>query len=171
MNYEIVELEDFSGSESKVYSIIPEEEEETLFDKFVDENSTNHRKELKEILSRIKQIGQTTGARESFFKHEGDNEFVKKYGKYVWALYDQEESNLRLYCIRFSGIAIILGGGGFKDKSVIKWQDDSKLSEEVRKVMSYAKCILKQLDDGDLYWSKNGIEIELEGNLKNYDDE
>ncbi len=169
MNYEIVELEDFSGNAAKIYSIIPEGEEETLFDKFVDENSTSNRKELKEIVSRIKQIGQTTGARENFFKHEGDNEFVRKYGKYVWALYDEEESNLRLYCIRFSGIAIILGGGGFKDKSVIKWQDGPKLSEEVKKVMKYAENILKQLDDGDLHWSKNGI--ELEGNLKNYDNE
>lgn len=169
MNYEIVELEDFSGKEAKIYSIIPEGEDETLFDKFVDENSASNRKELKEILVRIKQIGQTTGARESFFKHEGDNEFVRKFGKYVWALYDEEESNLRLYCIRFSSIAIILGSGGFKDKSVIKWQEDSKLSEEVKKVMAYAECIIKQLDDGDLYWSKDGT--ELEGNLKNYDNE
>lgn len=169
MNYEIVELEDFSGDKAKIYSIIPEGEEESLFDKFLDENIKSYRKELKEILSRIKQIGITTGARENFFKHEGDSEFVRKYGKYVWALYDEEKSNLRLYCIRFSGIAIILGGGGFKDKTVIKWQDNPKLSEEVNKVMAYAKRILKQLDDGELYWSSNGM--ELEGNLKNYDNE
>ena len=35
--------------------------------------------------------------------------------------------------------------------------------------MAYAEIILKQLDDGDLYWSNNGT--ELEGNLKNYDNE
>ncbi|HVA98724.1 MAG TPA: hypothetical protein VNG53_07495, partial [Bacteroidia bacterium] len=64
---------------------------------------------------------------------------------------------------------IILCGGGFKSKSVIKWQDDKKLSMEVKKVMSYAECILKQIDNGDLYWSKDGT--ELEGNLKNYEDE
>ncbi|MCB0514933.1 MAG: hypothetical protein R2798_02080 [Chitinophagales bacterium] len=169
INYEIVELEDFSGSEATVYSIIPKGEDETLFDKFVSENITEHRKELKEILSRIKQIGETTGAREIFFKPEGDSAFMRKYGKYIYALYDEEESNLRLYCIKFSSVAIILGGGGFKDKSVIKWQDDLRLSNEVKKVMAYAACILKQLDVGDLYWSKNGM--ELEGNLKNYDDE
>ncbi len=66
-------------------------------------------------------------------------------------------------------MAIILGGGGYKDKSVIKWQDDEKLSEETIKVMAYAESIIKQLDDGDLYWSNNGT--ELEGNLKNYDNE
>lgn len=169
MNYEIVELDDFSGSEATIYSIIPEGEDDTLFDGFVDEHKDEHKKELKEILSRIKQIGRTTGARESFFKREGDWEFVKKYGEYVYALYDEEESNLRLYCIRFSSVVVILGGGGYKDKSVRQWQDDPKLSEEARRVMAYAERILKQLDDGDLYWSECGT--ELEGRLKNYDDE
>ena len=169
MNYEIVEMQPYSGSEAKIYSLIPIGEEETLFEKFVDENKAGFKDEIIDILKRIKQIGHTTGARESYFKHEGDNEFVRKYGKYVWALYDDEERKLRLYCIRFANVAIILGGGGYKDKSVMKWQDDEKLSEEVRKVMTYAECILKQLDEGDLYWSKD--RTELEGNLKNYDNE
>ncbi|TVR81955.1 MAG: hypothetical protein EA412_02295 [Chitinophagaceae bacterium] len=162
-------MEPYSGSEAKVYSIIPEGEDETLFEKFVGENKADFKDELKEILKRLIQIGHTTGARESFFKHEGDKEFVRKYGKYVWALYDDEERKLRLYCIRLASVAIILGGGGYKDKSVIKWQDDKNLSEEVRKIMAYAESILKQLDDGDIYWSID--RTELEGNLKNYDNE
>jgi hypothetical protein len=85
VNYEIVEMVPFSGSEAKVYSIIPEGEEETLFEKFVDEHIVSYKDEIKDILKRLKQIGHTTGAREGFFKHEGDNEFVRKYGKYVWA--------------------------------------------------------------------------------------
>jgi hypothetical protein len=159
-------MEPFSGSEAKVYSIIPEGENITLFEKFVDENKVVYKEEIKDILKRLKQIGHATGARESFFKHEGDNEFFRKYGKYVWALYDDEEKKLRLYCIRFTNVAIILGGGGYKDKSVLKWQDDENLSEEARKIIAYAEIILKQLDDGYLYWSNNGA--ELEGNLKNY---
>ncbi len=162
-------MDPFSGSEVKVYSIIPEGEEETLFNKFVDENAVAYKEEVKDILKRLMQIGHTTGARESFFKHEGDKEFLRKFGNYVWALYDDNEKKLRLYCIRFANVAIILGGGGYKDKSVRKWQDDKKLSEEVRKVMAYAESILKQLDDGDLYWSAD--RTELEGNLKNYDNE
>lgn len=169
MNYEIVEMESYSGSQTKVYSIIPEGEEETLFERFVGEYQTEFKDEIKDILKRIKLIGHTTGARESFFKHEGDSGFLKNYGKYIWALYDDEERNLRLYCIRFASVAIILGGGGYKDKSVKKWQDDNKLSEEVRKIMAYAECILKQLDDKDLYWSED--RTELEGNFKKYDDE
>lgn len=169
LNYEIVEIETFSGSEAKIYSIIPEGEELTLFEKFVDENVVEFKDEVKDILKRLKIIGHKTGARENFFKHEGDRSFVKNYGKYVCALYDDEDSNLRLYCIRLANVAIIIGGGGHKAKSLRKWQDDEKLSEEVRKIMAYAQIILKQLDDGDLFWSED--RTELEGDLKNYDNE
>ena len=169
MNYEIVELEIFSGSKAKVYSIIPEGEDETLFDKFVDQHQIKFKAELKEILARLNQIGHTTGAREHFFKHEGDNEFTKKYGQSVWALYDDDKRKLRLYCIRFGSVAIILGGGGYKDKSIQKWQDDSNLEQAVTEVMAYAKHIFKQMKDGEIYWSED--KTALEGNLKNYEDE
>lgn len=169
MNYEIVELIPFSGSEATIYSIIPADATETLFDQFVDEYTIEFRDEIKDILKRIKQIGHTTGARESFFKHEGDAEFVRKYGKYVCALYDEDKKKLRLYCIRLSKMVIILGGGGYKSKETIKWQDNEKLSEKVREIMAYAESILKQLDSRDLYWSANGL--ELEGNLKHYNNE
>lgn len=45
-------MEPFSGSEAKVYSIIPEGEEETLFEKFVDENKVYYKDEIKDILKR-----------------------------------------------------------------------------------------------------------------------
>ena len=80
-----------------------------------------------------------------------------------------KRQNLRLYCIRFSTVAIILGGGGFKDKSVVKWQESKELSEEVEKIMAYAASIIKQIDEEELYWSDNGP--ELLGNLKNYNNE
>ena len=169
MNYEIVELEQFSGRKAKVYSIIPEAEKETLFEKFIDEHIENFKDEIADIIKKLIQIGQHTGARECFFKHEGDSRFVRNYGKFVWALYDEDVKNLRLYCIRFSNVAIILGGGGHKDKSIRKWQDNEKLSEEVRKIMAYAESISKQLSEGKIKWSNDGN--ELVGNLKKYDNE
>lgn len=169
MNYEIIEMIPYSGSAAKVYSIIPEGEDISLFEKFVLQHKSGYKDELKEILMRLYQIGNTTGARSSFFKHEGNKEFELKYGRYVWALYDEEDKKLRLYCIKFGTVAIILGGGGYKSKDTIKWQEDEKLSEEVNKIMVYAACIFEQLDKGELYWSKD--KTEFEGNLKNYDNE
>jgi hypothetical protein len=164
VNYEIVELMPYSGSEAKVYSIIPRGEEETLFEKFVDEYKVEFRNEVKDIIKTIYQIGHTTGARSSFFKqHEG------KYGDFVCALYDVPEKNLRLYCIRFGMVAVILGGGGEKAEGVRAWQDDEKLSKEANLMIDYAEDVLRRLDDGDLYWSKDKTEIQ--GNLKNYGNE
>lgn len=170
MDYEIVELPQFSGNQAKIYSIIPKGEAKCLFDKFVLGHKDDFNEEVKNILGRIKVIGMVTGAREGFFKHEGDNEYVKKYGKTIWALFDDDDKKLRLYCIKFGSIAIIIGGGGYKDKSVIKWQDDETLSREVNLTMSYAKDILDRLHKGDdLSWSPD--KTGFEGNLKNYEDE
>lgn len=164
MNYEIVELVDFSGREASVYSLIPLGEEETLFERFVGEYEADFRDEIKDILKTIYQIGHTTGARHSFFKH-----FEGKKGDFVCALYDVPEKNLRLYCMRFGMAAIILGSGGEKPKHIRAWQDDDKLLEEANTMIDYARDILQRLDDGDLYWSKD--KMELQGNLKNYDNE
>ncbi|MBA4303761.1 MAG: hypothetical protein C0424_06005 [Sphingobacteriaceae bacterium] len=169
MNYEIVELKTFSGNAAKVYSILPEGEPATLFEQFVVEHKQTFPVEIKEIAARLRVIGHTTGAREIFFKNEGNRDFVNRYGNCICALYDDEAKNLRLYCIRFSNVAIILGGGGHKPKTVIKWQDNEKLAEEVERIKSYAIEIFEQLKSGELKWSKDGT--SLEGNLKKHEDE
>jgi len=51
VNYEIVELQPYSGSEAKVYSLIPMGEDETLFEKFVDEYKVEFKNEVKDNLS------------------------------------------------------------------------------------------------------------------------
>jgi len=157
-------MQAYSGSEAKVYSLIPMGEDDTLFEKFVDAYKVEFKNEVKDIIKTIYQMGHTTGARSSFFKqHEG------KYGDFVCALFDVPEKNLRLYCIRFGMVAVILGGGGEKAKGVRAWQDDEKLSKEANQMIEYSKDILQRIDDGDLYWSKDLT--ELQGNFKNYDNE
>ncbi len=166
MDYEIVELVPFSGGEAKIYSVIPEGKEETLFDNFIKDYKDIFRGEVKDILGTLHEIGHTTGARYSYFKHhEG------KKGDYVCALYDCPDKNLRLYCIRFSSCIVILGDGGQKKKEIIKWQQDKRLSKAAMEMIKYANDILKRLDskNGDLRISKDGM--ELEGNLNNYDND
>lgn len=90
VNYEIVELQPYSGREAKVYSLIPMGEDETLFEMFVDEYIVDFKDEVKDLIKTIYQIGHTIGARSSFFKqHE------VKYGDFVCALFDVPDKNLR----------------------------------------------------------------------------
>jgi len=164
VNYEIVELGGLTGDKTTVYSVIIGDDKLTLFDHFVQENSTDHSTEVKLIVNRIYQIGHTTGARASFFKlDEG------KPGDGVCALYDDEESKLRQYCIRYGSVLIILGGGGPKPSNIRSWQQDGKLTKEAERMIWVSKDILKRMNDGEIYWSKDGT--RLLGNLKISDNE
>lgn len=158
MNYEIVELEEFTGSRATVYSVILEGDDLTLFDHFVEENKTDYKAEVKSIANRLEEIGHTTGAREKFFKTKEGSP-----GDGVCALYDDPDSKLRLYCIRYGNVAIILGGGGPKPPGVVAWQDDEKLTQEAETMIEVSNDIMQRLKDGDLQWSSDGS--QLLGNL------
>ena len=109
-------------------------------------------------------MGKTTGAREQFFKcNEG------KPGDGVCALYDEPDKELRLYCIRYGKVAILLGGGGPKKRQTIAWQDDKKLTKEAQIIISISKDITNRLKEGEIYWSANGY--QLSGNLNFSDHE
>jgi len=109
-------------------------------------------------------IGKRTGAREHFFKlNEG------KPGDGICALYDEPERNLRLYCIRWGNVAILIGGGGFKPKNIRAWQEDPLLSKEVKVVMNIAREIQQRIDDKQITFTSDGS--QLQGNLNFTDDE
>lgn len=77
MQYEIVEMSEFSGAGATVYSVIENNAHETLFDSFVRTYFSKHRNALKNILTRIETIGKITGAKEGFFKlNEGKQVIV-----------------------------------------------------------------------------------------------
>jgi hypothetical protein len=119
---------------------------------------------VKLIINKIQQIGHTTGARANFFKlDEG------KPGDGVCALYDDQDSRLRLYCIRYGSVAIILGGGGPKPPGVRTWQQDGQLKTEAERMIQVSKDIIERIEAGDLKWSADGT--ALLGNLKISDNE
>jgi hypothetical protein len=162
VNYEIVELEELSGPKATVYSIIKEGDRLTLFDHFIKEHVENYKEELKCIINRLQQMGKTTGAREQYFKcNEG------KPGDGVCALYDEPGKELRLYCIRYGKVAILLGSGGPKKREIMAWQHDKKLTKEAQIIIGISKNITNRLMEGEIYWSANGC--KLSGNL-NFND-
>lgn len=158
MQYEIVEMSEFSGAGATIYSVIENNAHETLFDSFVRTYLYKHRNALKNILARLETIGKITGAKEGFFKlNEG------KPGDGVVALFDLPDSTLRLYCIRLGKNVLILGGGAEKSKSIRAWQEDEKLTKEVQKMMKVSNLILQNILAKETYWSEDGF--ELLGNL------
>ncbi len=165
MNYEIVELENLSGSKTTIYSVIIGDDSISLFDYFIKENIVAYKNEVINILNRLETIGKTTGAREIFFKHKEG-----KPGDGVCALYDDPDSKLRLYCIRYGKAAIILGGGGPKSLIVRTWQEDPKLKMEAEEIIKISALIIQFLSSNDLQWSKDGLHLEGELNFTDNDD-
>lgn len=154
MKCKLVKIRQLSGSQSSVYSICVSGSNQSLFEEFLEVNSVLFKSETIDIIKRIKTIGQKTGAREHFFKiNEG------KPGDGVCALYDDPESNLRLYCIRYGTQIIILGGGGHKPKSIRALQEKEDLKDANYLLRELSIKITEKIKDGEVKFSQDGLEF------------
>ncbi len=151
MKFRIVKLHELSGETASIYSVLPDDDEITLFDKFLEENNSLER-ELRDIIARLKVMGDKTGAREQYFKlHEGNP------GDGVCALYDEPEKNLRLYCIRYGTMILILGSGGEKPKVLKAFQESGKLTEANYLLREIATQINHRIKEKEIGFTCDGL--------------
>lgn len=78
-------------------------------------------------------------------------------------MYDDEESNLRLYCIRYGMQLIIVGGGGYKPKSIRALQKDEKLRKENYFLREMSALITERVKEKEIEFSNDGMDFT--GNL------
>jgi hypothetical protein len=162
MKYRLVKNSNLSGNKASVYSVILNDEQETIFDKFIEENIVSFEKEVKNIIARLKTIGNSTGVRDSFLKpNEG------KLGDGVCALYDDPNKKLRLYCIKYGTQLIIVGGGG--EKNVRALQDNKKLKQENYFLRALSSQITERIRDKEIEYTNNYLDFE--GDLNFQDDD
>tara|TARA_R110000868_G_scaffold123126_3_gene326275 strand:- start:1198 stop:1683 length:486 start_codon:yes stop_codon:yes gene_type:complete len=156
MKCTLVRLEQLSGNEATVYSVLLDDEQKNLYQVFLEENLISFRSEVIDINGRLKTIGQL-GAREGFFKLK---EGVPGDG--VCALYDEDESNLRLYCIRYGNDIVILGGGGEKPKEISALQESPKLTTENDTMRKLSKAIQEKIKEREIKFSADRLSFEGE---------
>jgi hypothetical protein len=158
VNYEIVQLEEFIGSKATIYSILPQGENETLFDIFISSHYKDYSIEIEDILHTLEMIAKKIGARENLFRpNEG------KPGDGLVALFDNPGKKLRLYTIRYGSTILIVGGGGVKTKETRRWQDSPKLKAEAEMMIQISKEIFQRIKDKEIQFTTDGMEIY--GNL------
>ena len=146
MELEIVKIKQLSGKKTQIYSVILNQEDQSVFEQFLQNNYSGYPTEIEDIVSKLKIMATKTGAAEHFFKlNEG------KPGDGVCALFDSPDKKLRIYCIRFANVAIIVGGGGYKPK------------KEAEMVIQISKIISKAIKNKDIHLDDNGFFL---GNLK-----
>lgn len=155
IHYEIVKLGDLSGNRCSFYSVYLEDEKLTLFDKFIIQHEKKYPESLDDIQDRIELFAHKLGAVEKHFRFEGS-----KIGEFAHALRDYPKQYLRLYCIRYSSTLVILGGGAPKHKDVGKWQQDSKLTKEVRFMLKVADDIEERRKEGNIRFSSDFLDFE-----------
>ncbi len=160
MNYEIVRMDDLSGRKASIYSILEEGEDHTLLEKFIQENIGAYHVEIDDIIRRLENIGNKYGARSQWFKHDEG-----RLGDLICALYDEPDRKLRLYCIRYGSLLLVVGGGG--PKQVRALQEDEELMHENYRLREIANQIFERMRDKDIKFSDD--HQELEGDLKFYD--
>lgn len=122
MEFEIIKIKQLSGKKAQIYSVILGQEDQSVFEQFLQNNYSEYPTEIEDIVSKLKIMATKTGAAEHFFKlNEG------KPGDGVCALFDSPDKKLRIYCIRFANVAIVVGGGGYKPKNIRAYQESSSL--------------------------------------------
>lgn len=147
--FKLIKLEDLCGKRATVYSVVVNDEEQTLFDRFINENFPKYQKELTDISDQIDAMATVHGLRDNFFKkREG------RPGDGVEALFSKQ---LRLYCMRFGHVILILGGGG--PKNTRTWEEDAKLDEENRLLQKFSSLLTEKMRNKETKWSLDATEL------------
>ena len=129
VGFEIVSVE--QGHGGALYSLRFEGEEKTELDKFLDNGEIQACKEFESLVVRLYDMVDSLGFRDNFFKlKEGSiNDSV--------AAFHCNHGTLRLYCLRWSSILLIVGSGG--PKTTRNYQGDPLLSDAVGKLQMVDK--------------------------------
>lgn len=157
MKIKLIKLAQLSGSEASIYGIWFEERQKTSLDIFLEENKNAFLSELKDIITRLRIMGNKTGAREQYFKLDEGN-----LSDGVCALFDTPAKKLRLYCIRYGTLTLIIGGGG--PKNVGKLQQDPKLKSENYLLRNLSSIITERIKTKEIRYTKNLMDFT--GNLE-----
>lgn len=156
MKFELKEIPQLTGRRCKIYSVLMEGDEKTLFEQFMAENRGDFPEETKSIFKDLIGIGEYHGAKDSYFRPKKEG----KLGDGVEALFDIPHAHLRLYTIKYGSVLLVLGGGGYKPKNIRAFQEDPKLTKENYLVRQIAAILYQAIKDKDLRWNKWGDNFE-----------
>jgi len=147
--FEIIEF--YLGEKAGFYTIKLLGESET--DKFLINNSLVKAGQIVEISKKIKLMADKRGCLETLLS--------KEYGN----IYKFSEGNLRLYCLLFGKVAVILGGGGIKN---VKATQDSKELTGYVKLLEYVDTEINiRILNKEIFVTDNRIKGDLTFNFEN----
>lgn len=154
------------------YSVVMdgEEDEESLFEAFMQKYGNEERNKLNHILSWIREIGDKHGAQPNFFREENYAAALPPQGIHRDPSYienDIESANpLRLYCHRLNTHVVVLFGGGIKTADAV--QDCANVRMPFTLANKLSKLIDKSIQEGEIEWDEEGKDILYEEEYRLY---
>ena len=151
MNFSVVPL--YNGKKAKIYTILVEGAELSEYKQFVFENMKVRKEAVQILNTTLKAMAYRRGFIDEFFLRESS------FDCNVFRI--TETDDLRLYCIRYSGIAIIVGGGGIKSPDKFKLKENPHLQKKVDFLIEIEKRIQVRLTAKEIKITDNGFEGDL----------
>jgi hypothetical protein len=151
VNFSIVPL--YNGIKAKIYTIQVEGAELSEYKQFVFENMYVRKEAVRVLDTTLKNMAHRRGFIDEFFIRESPQDFN------VFKI--TETDDLRLYCIRYSGIAIIVGSGGIKLPHKYKLKENPHLQSKVDYLIEVEKKIQEKLATKEIRITDNGFEGDL----------
>lgn len=167
---EIIEVQRF---QKVTYYTLSINDEDTLFDKFIEKHSIENNEKLQHIITWMKLIGNKIGAHQQYFRHEAETadasalppQGVDKEPIYVE--YNEETeteenkpNNLRLYCLRANKSVVFLFNGD------IKTADTAQNCEQVKPHFRLANKLTELLNSAftnkEITWNDSVTDIIVE---------
>ncbi|MBP3944115.1 hypothetical protein J5U18_11225 [Sphingobacteriaceae bacterium WQ 2009] len=148
------------------YSVVVNggEEDESLFEAFIQKYGITEKGKLNHILSWIREIGQIHGAQSYLFRAENDAEALPPLGVNRDPCYienDKEISNpLRLYCHILNEHVVVLFGGGVKTAKTV--QECANVRMPFYLANKLSKLIDKSIQKGEIDWDDDCRDILYE---------
>jgi hypothetical protein len=156
MNYRIVKYVQLSGRRATVYTLVKADGTPSLFDTFLQECASQYPAETRNLVAKIRAMGQQTGLRKALFRlDEG------LPGDLVVAVSDDVTATLRAYGIRYGNSILLLGAGG--PKFVRAWQEDPRLKQAAEEMIAISKAMKEKVQNREIAWTPD--EMEWTGDL------
>ena len=157
MNFKFEIKDVYSGTKATLYTYHVLKNDKHAFELFIDKYQNRGIKEFDELMTRLMTMAETSGCNEIFFKPEHDD--IPELQRIIT---DVKESELRLYCLRFSSQLLIIGSGEIKPINKVKrWQDSHILKKCVDELIYIHHKIQYRINTSQIII--NGSQIQ--GNL------
>lgn len=152
VNFSIIPL--YFGKRAKVYTIQFQANELNAYEQFVLDNMLVVPDAVRTLDKQLRQISTKYGIIDDQFKRESPQSHQ------VYRIEDTEDW-LRIFCIKYSRVAIVLGGGGLKDELKVKLDENPELLKVRDILMQIEDQIHEKVISKEIKITDNGFEGDL----------